>query len=462
MDEHMETTVASPSVRDLEAAVSFLLQHNFDADTKVCLVTLVKMLDNLLHKPGDTKVRTIRLHNATFQQKVGSRKGGVEVLVACGFERVTASASLLSGEEEQLVLVNEEQSHLLTARRLLTMRAVQDLGMTPKELPVFRPPPALVSTTASTTAGTSSSTAAGTISDGFNPYATHRFDAKSAAAGQNLGPDSNYVSKTESALQRLQQRQAALEQELHTVENPEWSAYAPHQPVVVAPSNSTIPAKSDAGLLAEKLQKQQQERLQREQGGFTTKAMRDLEKLKKQKVYAHATLTIQFPDGFKLVGKFLPNARIGNVKIAMQTDCLLLDDTQAFDLYVTPPRRLLGDQQTLQEEGLVPAAKIFVSWKGVAPPVTQQYLQPSLFLAAAAPQVFPQGKPVVAAAATSASTSTQNDDDDDGDKKPAAETREEALMRRMMGGKSGLAGGSSSKPTGKGGTGKKPKWFQSK
>ena len=106
-----------------------------------------------------------------------------------------------------------------------------------------------------------------------------------------------------------------------------------------------------------------------------------------KKVYAHAVLT--FPDGYKLMGKFplfciLPSnnkkqkrTTIRNVKMAFWKECLAMsgnntvegDDKEAavaamqlFDLYVTPPRRLLEETKTLQEEGFVPAAKIFVSW----------------------------------------------------------------------------------------------------
>ena len=50
-----------------------------------------------------------------------------------------------------------------------------------------------------------------------------------------------------------------------------------------------------------------------------------------------------------------------------------------FELYMTPPRTRLLPKQTLQEMGLVPAAKIHVSWK--TKPTTSAkfaYLEPSL------------------------------------------------------------------------------------
>ena len=68
----------------LKQALSKILSKNFDDDSQVCIVTLIKVLDNVLQKPGNAKVRTIRLSNATVQTKVVS-KGGVDYLLASGF-----------------------------------------------------------------------------------------------------------------------------------------------------------------------------------------------------------------------------------------------------------------------------------------------------------------------------------------------------------------------------------------
>jgi hypothetical protein len=82
-DAHMETV---RSVQQLEEAVAIIFQNNFDQDSKVCIVTLVKLLDNLIHQPGNPKVRTIRLGNKAFSQRVGSRAGAIDFLQACGFQ----------------------------------------------------------------------------------------------------------------------------------------------------------------------------------------------------------------------------------------------------------------------------------------------------------------------------------------------------------------------------------------
>jgi hypothetical protein len=149
-------------------------------------------------------------------------------------------------------------------------------------------------------------------------------------------------------------------------------------------------------------------------------------------------------------------------------------DARHFDLYVTPPRRLLPTKSTLTEEGLVPAAKIFVSWKAGSTPDKKapvgSYLEPRLFAvsqATANASSFPSAQPVVGSA-TSASNKSQ-DGTADGDGKTEKKGRnEEDLLKRMMGGRGGLGGGGGGGGAKDGGAkdkdakpgSGKPKWFK--
>ena len=63
------------TIQAMEQAVAQLLASSFDADSKTCLLTLLKVLDNVLFKPGDERVRTIRLSNAAFSKKSGQSSG---------------------------------------------------------------------------------------------------------------------------------------------------------------------------------------------------------------------------------------------------------------------------------------------------------------------------------------------------------------------------------------------------
>jgi hypothetical protein len=440
------------------------------------LLTLMKVLDNIIQKPFDSKVRSIRLGNPAFDKKVASRRGGVEFLLACGFVKENPPPPLLTkGNEVQeafLVLkddgdetMEESQrhlrkeaytSHIITARRLLLTRAIRDLHMKAEELPAYRNPPPPVAT-----AGTNPASAAKVA---FDPYQAHRYDGMSAAVGAQLTPDQNYESTTEKQLKTLQQQKERLEQKLQKdFQDRAWVASQPNAsgkptPIMAGTNDDNDDNKGTAGMIAAQFQKQQAERKQREEGGFTTKSMRELEKLKKQKVYTHTQLALQFSDGTVLQGKFLPKEKIKTVVEAMK-ECFVATPSEsmgAIEIYVTPPRRTLAPTASLQDEGLVPAAKVFVK---VALPNYRPFLKPELFQKAPVggrTAAFPFSQPVVAdktkeaaAAAPAAAAAAPKED------------KEEALLRRMMGGgrKLGSASGTNNSKKSKPGIGK-PKWFK--
>jgi len=481
-DNHDNTNDVSTSTTNIQKAMDTLLTHNFDADTKVCIVTLLKMIENLIQQPTNQKVRSIRVGNPTFHSKVACRPGGVDILMACGFTRETPSPGLLSSTSAaattasndsttattMLVLLpsNESTSTLLEARSMLVQCALQQLQMTTKELPTQKPPPPPVTVGASRSNNKAS----------FDPYKTQRHDGASSAAGMKVTPDSTYVSTTEKQLHQLEQKQTKLEQsnlggkpferQLVAGLPGTTSTTSSSMNVVDVVSSSTTSAKGDGSLLAQQFQKRQQERLAREEGGFTTKAMRDLEKMKTQKVYKFVSLKIQFADGSHVQGKFRPHETVATLIKVIQKECLVWSDA-AFDVYVAPPRRLLQPAKTLKEEGLVPAAKIFVSWKVESTPSegtpVGSFLKPELFSSREVEQPqFPNGIPLVGGGGGETKKSTTTKKSQENTKAATtAEEREEEMMKRMMGGrgrktKSKLVGGSTTKKT----TSNKPKWFK--
>lgn len=384
----------------------------------------------------------------------------VDVLIACGFEVINSPPSILSQMDtgdECLVLTQEKEctQHLAKARRLLMTKAIEELNMKAEELPKYKPPPRL--TNAMSIESHAGSKSGSVIDPGFDPYQVHRYDAKSAAAGQNLGPDGDYISPTEQQLEALRSAQKVLENSFHKpIVDREIVATLPNAnpSILVSPdtsaSDATIGGPSDGSLLAKQFQKREQDRRRNDEQGFTTKAMRDLEKLKKQKVYSHVQLRIQFPDGSALDAKFLPKESIEVVKAVVKESFLVPLD---FDLYVAPPRRKLNDASTLEQESLVPAAKVFLSWNS-APPKgapTGTFLKPDLFREGGAP-AYPSATPI-ASDESENRTATKNKSTDDGDKKP---NREDELLRRMLG--KGPRGEKSK--GGKSSNGAKPAWFK--
>ena len=184
-------------------------------------------------------------------------------------------------------------------------------------------------------------------------------------------------------------------------------------------------------------------------------------------VYSHAQIRVNFSDGVSLHAKFLPREKVSTIrsviKIAFQPS---LAQSLDFDLYVAPPRRLLDDMKTLEEEELVPAAKIHVSWKVGASPsegIAGCYLRNELFsegsnIVAAS---FPNAKPIVNDPKASVNAQGKDISSNSGG---GTQSKEELLMQRMLGKKVGLLGGrktsgdnsekESEKKNGK------PKWFK--
>ena len=66
-----------------------------------CLATIRKLLSNVVSQPLESKFRKIKLGNKAVKEKILSVEGGVEVLVAAGFE-------LCSDTEEGDIMVHAE------------------------------------------------------------------------------------------------------------------------------------------------------------------------------------------------------------------------------------------------------------------------------------------------------------------------------------------------------------------
>jgi len=273
-----------------------------------------------------------------------------------------------------------------------------------------------------------------------------------------------YVSPTQSQLDFLTAKKQNIEKSLDakpfdrelTAYSPTTSAEATSQQEV--PEMRSAGGKGDGALIAQRMKKLDEERKQRENAGFTTKAMRDLEKLKKQKLYKHSQLRIFFPDGYSLCCNFKPHETISIVKeVITSTFVKSVTHLPDFDLYITPPRQVLKIlNNTLLQEQLVPAARVFVSWKKDVNP--KDYIQSQYFKSSTATFSVPDGKKLV------------NDDTGNNAKKrntasgkDSSGTKEELLLRKMLGGKnvSNSAAQNSSKESNDDSKKNwKPKWFK--
>jgi tether containing UBX domain for GLUT4 len=438
----------------------------------------MKIIDNLLSRPNDPKVRSIRCANAAFEKKVGCCSGSYDFLYSIGFSPtypyILGGMSAGNARPETLELTNESRETLLRGRKALIQSAVRDLGMEEDDLPPL--PKSLESLPTSTLAAPPAPAPASRHNSrgptsGFNVYKTHSHNIQSAAVG---APDpysdaASTMSTTERQLQQLQSKKDKMEREMHSKIETDRGLVAfragsgPTSMGASTTAASSGGGKSDSSLVAARMKRMEEERKKREEGGFTTKAMRDLQRMKKAKVYSHAQIRVNFPDGTHLHAKFLPREKVAALRSVIESAFEdSLSPSLEFDLYVAPPRRLLIDTNTLEEEELVPAAKIHVSWKVGAAPVGDTagcFVRSELFAGGnAGTSAFPDAKPVLKE--KKAPEKSKGRDDSNGN--DGAQSKEDLLMQRMLGKKVGLGRKSSSSDGGGNGQKKsgKPKWFK--
>ncbi|XP_022761894.1 UBX domain-containing protein 1-like [Durio zibethinus] len=95
-----------------------LKQNHKDDDAKVkrAFQTLLTYIGNVARNPDEEKFRKIRLNNQTFQDRVGSLKGGIEFFEICGFEKVEGDQFLyLSRNKVDMQVLNSAGSELNSA-----------------------------------------------------------------------------------------------------------------------------------------------------------------------------------------------------------------------------------------------------------------------------------------------------------------------------------------------------------
>ncbi|KAK1256799.1 hypothetical protein QJS04_geneDACA024762 [Acorus gramineus] len=95
------------------------LKHNHkeeDAKVKRAFQTLLTYVGNVAKNPDEEKFRKVRLNNASFQERVGSMKGGIEFLEFCGFEKIEGGAFLfLPRDKVDMAVLNIAGSELNSA-----------------------------------------------------------------------------------------------------------------------------------------------------------------------------------------------------------------------------------------------------------------------------------------------------------------------------------------------------------
>ena len=342
----------------LEGCVSRILECNFDVVTAPAVLTLCKYLVNILENPSTEKYRRINTHNKAFQDKVSRVQGAIDFLLCVRFHFIDGS----------LVLEQQEDEETLLRRALALLVGMMDsLEIPPEDRPTLRKPrndDRKIEATFDPFKASILRTAPQPVRVGTNPHS------------------SESLSRTDAQLIQLQKRRMELEGDPMGVDR---------NTLVVFPREEAAPVKSDfrtdegidtdSSAISRTILQRVIAHTRPDNDGppLTTKAIRDLQKAQRERVYSRTLIRIKFPDRVCVQAYFHPRNSSDDVYRWLST-CLrddssrtVTDERYSFELYLSPPRITLplseektgGSCLTLAELQLVPAAVVHLAWKAV-------------------------------------------------------------------------------------------------
>lgn len=355
------------SIENVDDSIKQIRTAAFDADAKVVILTLMKMVRNVLITPTfQVKKRSIRIQNPTFHEKIGRVRGGIDVLKAVGFESVDNNTRMILHEK------NEDKKLLYDAMLRLKKEAVS-LGISNDEIPQI-PSKDQVDQVVNVVKKSM---------EEFDPYQTKIKRMTPQPRGVSM------KSETEQKLEKLQARQRELlaKRIVPRDQDRNVKVYSPGNlpqrgslARLVHGINGTEGSSTQVGLrrsssgntnrnltesqLVLSTMKRRRDELKRQEN-FRTKAMRELERLEKMKIYHSVLLRMQFSDSWMIECNFSPGETVNDV-INYLSRCLLAEQVNKDEIYfyITPPKQVLQRELTLADAGLQPAALVYIGSSG--------------------------------------------------------------------------------------------------
>mmetsp|Transcript_31801 Transcript_31801/g.50768 ORF Transcript_31801/g.50768 Transcript_31801/m.50768 type:complete len:610 (-) Transcript_31801:222-2051(-) len=342
MDINQPTETADMEVSDEAGTANigtsevdvFKLKDTYSEDeARVTVKTLYKIISMVLKKPNEPKVRQLKLSNDAFFKRVGRYPIAVDILKSVGFVLENEVYILRNGVKLEATLND------------LVVQGERELGLTKEELEGKKQKPAVPD---------------------FDPYKSHVMRIVPQPRGGK--------SAIQRELDTLQEKKEKLIEGSGVPER-NVAVYRPgqvprqQQGGVVEEASS---GSSDLNIIATASRMRTMKQKQDE--NFRTKAMRDLEELRKSKVYQKTLIRVQFPDRSVFEGSFSPRETVSDLVGVLNQS--ILDQTlhSAYYLYISPPKTTLALETTFAASNLMPAALIYLGWndKGACP--GQNYL----------------------------------------------------------------------------------------
>lgn len=113
---HLPVRPATKAEQMRECLRSLKQSHKDDeARVKKAFQTLLTYVGNVARSPEEEKYRKIRVSNPSFQERVGSLKGGIQFLEICGFEKESDGFLIIPQEKVDLAVLNTAGAELNSA-----------------------------------------------------------------------------------------------------------------------------------------------------------------------------------------------------------------------------------------------------------------------------------------------------------------------------------------------------------
>ncbi|CCI39650.1 unnamed protein product [Albugo candida] len=282
-----------------------LRQNCSDIDSREAIITLMKIVTNILSQPENAKVRSIKLSNAKFYSNVGRHPGGIEFLCSLGF---------VTNDEAGILRLPFGQSNMSKVLGGLdALRAEADaLNIEYSSLPTVTQP-----------------------------------------RGESI---------TEVALSTLQAKEEEVLSAQKVARNTTFLLNS-NCSILGVPEAASESDQTDSQIIIQS-SKARREKLEREQN-FRTRAMRELDTMRQKRVFTKTVIRVRFPDRVILQAHFHPTEKVSDLVAHIQEnlDTGLEPDGKYFSLYTTPTRQRLQMEDTLLQANLVPAAVVHLSWE---------------------------------------------------------------------------------------------------
>jgi hypothetical protein len=398
--------------RSVRASVAELRAAAFDADAREALETLIKMLDSLVLRPGDLRVRSVRTSNPTFASRVGRFPSTLNILRAVGFKDKEQGADTSDLQILMLQQVDEDDEITLGVREILALEA-HSLGakfppapepnvahreriaqVVEQTVQAFDPFKATV-LKVEVDPATSIAKPAIKILDGGGQADILRSVVQSASSSMmtlpsssllsvptpsSLGPSSSpHMTEMERKVAGLKARaQELVSQNAPSLSTPESRCtqitfYTP--PVTLSNdidsriSSSSISSSADqddkmvdipeerdpeAAKLQLEFMRKRMRQAEKAKEGFHTKAMREAEMLQGAKVFTTALVKVHFPDRTVVQGMFSPQEPVSSIYLWLKDLLLKSEDDEDTHASITENNNenVIMESSVLNEENI--------------------------------------------------------------------------------------------------------------